>query len=362
MARPGHAQSRASPPSLFPSFPLFLFSFSFMPPRVLLVRFSSIGDLLLTTPLLRAIRARHPRAHLAFVVREDMADTLRHNPRIDELITWRRGSSLAALARRLRAEPWTHRLDLHGSLRSRLLRQLVPGRWTGYPKYRARRRLLIATHGRRGGNLGPVAERYFAAARDLEVRPDGAGLEFFTAPEADGRAADFLARHHLGGSRPLVALAPGAAHFTKRWPARHWMALAQQLVTDHDIVVLGGAAERELARAIAGAARDRASSAAGEFTLEGTAALLKRASRLIAGDTGVLHLATAVGTPVVGLYGPTVEAFGFFPYRARAIALQHDLSCRPCSSQGGPACPLGHHNCLVKLLPREVIAAIAESS
>ena len=73
----------------------------------------------------------------------------------------------------------------------------------------------------------------------------------------------------------------------------------------------------------------------------------------------LLHLATAVGTPVVGLYGPTVEAFGFFPYRATAVTVQHELGCRPCSSQGGPVCPLGHHHCLVKLMPEEVLAAVA---
>jgi len=329
-----------------------------MAPSVLMVRFSSIGDLLLTTPLIRAIRTRHPDARIAFVVRADMAATLRTNPRIDELIPWQRGSSLAALGRRLRAGKWTHRLDLHGSLRSRLLRQLVGGKWTGYPKHRGRRRLLITTHGAHGGALGPVAERYFAAARDLDVSPDSGGLEYFVTEEAAARADGFLAGRLPRGGRPIVALAPGAAHFTKRWPLRHWAALARALVAQCHVVVTGGDGDRDAAAAIVGAAGPGAISAAGAFDLEGTAALIRQSRLLVAGDTGVLHLATAVGVPVVGLYGPTVEAFGFFPYHARSVAVQHALSCRPCSSQGGPACPLGHHDCLEKMIPDEVLAAI----
>ncbi|HEY4099415.1 MAG TPA: glycosyltransferase family 9 protein [Gemmatimonadales bacterium] len=329
------------------------------PPNILIVRFSSIGDLLLTTPLLRAIRARHPDGRITFVVREDMADTLRNNPRIDRLIAWNRESSLRALAGELAREPWTHRLDLHGSLRSRALRLLVGGRWSGYPKHRLRRSMLVATHRRRGGNLGPVAERYFAAATSLEVTPDGGPAEFFISDDARGAADAFLTRHRLGVDRDLIALAPGAAHFTKRWPARHWLSLAHRIGARRDIVVLGGPRDRDIATAIVAAANGRAASAAGEFSLDGSAALIARSAELVAGDTGLLHLATAVGTPVVGLYGPTVEEFGFFPYHAAARAVQLDLACRPCSSQGGTVCPLGHHHCLQQLTSEMVVEALA---
>jgi lipopolysaccharide heptosyltransferase II len=333
-----------------------------MPRNVLIVRFSSIGDLLLTTPLLRAIRTRHPDSRITFVVREDLAETLRRNPHIAELVTWQRDSSLRALARTLRTQQWTDRLDLHCSLRSYALRRLVGGSWRGYPKYRVRRQLLIATHGKRGGMLGHVAERYFAAARDLDVTPDGKPTEYFTSEQAEAQAEAFLRQHRLGQDRPLIALAPGAAHFTKRWPQRHWVALAQRLAATHDVIVLGGKADERHAGAIADAAGTAGANAAGLFSLDGGAAILKRASRLVSGDTGLLHLATAVGTPVIGLYGPTVEAFGFFPYHASAVTLQHDLDCRPCSSQGGARCPLGHHNCLVQMMPDEVLEVASRES
>ncbi len=327
-------------------------------PSILLVRFSSIGDLLLTTPLLRALRARHPAARITMVVREDMADTLRHNPRLSELVTWRHRSSLRVLADQLRGEPWTHRLDLHGSLRSLALRQLVGGTWTTYPKHRVRRALLIRTGRRRGGALGPVAERYFAAAAGLDVSPDGGPAEFFTSQEAEREAAAFLAQAGIGQVRPIIAVAPGAAHFTKRWPVEHWEALVRRLRATNDIIVLGGPAEQALGAHVAAAAGGGAVNAAGQFSLVGSAALLKHATALVAGDTGVLHLATALGVPVVGLYGPGVEEFGFFPYHSRARVLQRDLACRPCSTHGGPRCPLGHHRCLREILPEEVAAVL----
>jgi heptosyltransferase-2 len=94
------------------------------------------------------------------------------------------------------------------------------------------------------------------------------------------------------------------------------------------------------------------------FDLPGTAALLKRARALVSGDTGVMHLSTAVGVPVVALYGPTVEHFGFFPYHAKAAILQREIGCRPCSAHGGPACPLTHHRCMQDLLPDQVLEAL----
>ena len=322
--------------------------------RILLVRFSSIGDVLLTTPLVRALRRRHPDARLIYVTKRAVAPLVTDNPHLSQVIALEPDEPLAHLAHRLRALEPTLGLDLHGSLRSAALRLLVQGRWSGYAKRKLARTLLVATKLDLYRGDVPVAERYFEAARRLDVRPDGGPPEFFLGAAAPERVSRWLAERGLA-TEPLAALAPGAAHATKRWPIAHWQALAERLrEMGYRLVVLGGPEDRGAAQQLG----PLAESAAGEFTLQETGACLARAKVLISGDTGVMHMATGVGTPVVALFGPTVRAFGFFPYHARATVLAQDLRCRPCSTMGTARCPLGHHRCLVDLLPAQVAAAV----
>jgi lipopolysaccharide heptosyltransferase II len=328
-------------------------------PRILAVRFSSLGDLVLTTPLFRAIRKAHPRAELVLVTRPEYAPLFAQSPRVTEVIGYDPATPLHRLARDLRQREFTHRLDLHGSLRSHALRRLVGGRWGTYPKRRLARAVLIRTKRDVFRDRRHVAERYFDAAARLGVRPDGDPPEVFLHAEAFRRADQFLAQHGLGQHRTLIAAVPGAAHKTKEWPERHWQSLVQMLTAaGMDVVVLGGKKEATLGKHIAAAGGGHAANAAGAFDLQGTAALLKRSRAAAAGDTGVMHLATAVGTPVVTLLGPTVGAFGFLPYAARATVLERQIPCRPCSKMGGPVCPLGHHECLELITPAEVTAAL----
>ena len=330
-----------------------------MPPNILLVRFSAIGDILLSTPLVRALRRRHRDARIAYVTRRVFSPLLRHNPHLNEVIEWDESVPLARLGGELRERGFTHRLDLHGSLRSRRLRWHTGGRWTTYPKHRLARTALIRFKRDLYRDRRPVAERYFDAARDLEVTPDGGSLEVFLTGAERNAARAFLEARGIGVTRQLIALAPGAAHFSKRWPTHHWIALVRRLTeAGNDVVVIGGPDDVATAEVVAAAGDDRAVSAAGTTDLLGSAALLKQARALVSGDTGAMHLATAVDTPVIGMFGPTVERFGFFPYRAKSAVLQRELSCRPCSAHGGPVCPLRHHRCLQDLMPVDVLEAL----
>jgi heptosyltransferase-2 len=323
-----------------------------MLPNVLVVRFSSIGDILLTTPLIRAIRRRHRDARMTVLTKQAYVPLLSDNPHVDRIIALGPGRALRSLAAEVRAGSFTHRLDLHGSLRSRALRAMAPGRWTSYPKHRIARSLLIHTKRNRYRDRRPVPERYFDAAHDLDVSPDGAPPEFFLGADAEGEAALWLAASGLASDRPLIAIAPGAAHATKRWPLEHWRALVSQITSGgSSVAIVGGPGDSSLGAELAGSGQGQVASAAGIFGLQSTGALLRRSAAVVSGDTGVMHMATGVGTPVVALYGPTVEPFGFFPYARRATVLQVALSCRPCSSQGGPRCPLGHHRCMLELRP-----------
>jgi heptosyltransferase-2 len=322
--------------------------------RILCVRFSSIGDVLLTTPLVRALHRRHPDAELYYVTKRAMAPLVVENPHLTRVIELDPKERLTDLARRLRALGATHGLDLHGSLRSLALRWLVPCRWSGYSKRKLARTTLIATKINAYGRHVPVAERYFEAARPLDVTPDGGPPEFFLAPAARAHMKYWLAEVGID-DEPIAVIAPGAAHATKRWPIEHWQALAAHLrQLGYSVVAVGGPADRELARMLGAGVVN----VAGELTLQETGACLARAAVVVSGDTGVMHMATAVGTRVVALFGPTVEPFGFFPYTTRATVLERDMDCRPCSAMGTARCPLGHHRCLAEILPDEVAAAV----
>lgn len=322
-----------------------------------------MGDIILTTPLLRAIRTRHPDAEITYLTRPAFAPLLADHPARVEVLTFDpAGESLRSLAARLRARRFTHLLDVHGVTRTRLLRFLVPGSWRGYSKRRVARWLLVHTKRSFYRDSVPEAERYFEAARDLDVSPDGLPAEVGIGAEAAALGARWISDSGLGG-RPLAALAPGAAHQTKRWPVSHWEHLRRKLGEQgYAVAVLTGRDFAEEGTTIATGGPGPAKSSGGELGLQSTAAVLKAATVLVSGDTGLMHLATAVGTPVVALFGPTVRQFGFFPYRSPSTVLELPLNCRPCTAQGGPVCPLGHHNCMREIQPDAVMSAIGDST
>ncbi len=314
-------------------------------PAILAVRFSSLGDVILTTPLLRTIRRAYPDADVTFVTKRAYAEVLTASPFVTRIVTLEPGESVRALAGRLRA-PFDRRLDLHGSLRSHALRMLLGGRWGTYPKHRGARRRLVAHRAPEGTAIPHVAERYFHAARGLGVTPDGGPPEVHVSAAAATRAAEVA-------PAGAVVLAPGSRHATKRWPPERWRALAERLRDKgHRVVGVGGADEERLP-ASAGIV------AAYGLPLGVVAGILAAARVVVANDSGLMHLATAVGTPVVALFGPTVPAFGFGPYRAPSTVVERPLSCRPCSPYGGAVCPLGHHRCMIEIAADEVETAVS---
>ena len=180
-------------------------------------------------------------------------------------------------------------------------------------------------------------------------------------PHLRPTAEDEQAAAHLGEG-PFVALAPGSIWGSKRWP--YYAELAGRLAAEVAVVVVGGTADvalgDEIVKAVGPSGR-RAVNACGTLTLRQSAALIGRAQLLVTNDSAPLHLATAMGTPIVAVFGPTVTEFGFGPLRPGDVALGVDgLQCRPCSPHGPPQCPLGHHRCMREITVAAVIAAIEE--
>jgi heptosyltransferase-2 len=201
---------------------------------------------------------------------------------------------------------------------------------------------------------GHEVERLLALAGSTTAPPD-VRLEL----TGDDRAAADAWLRERGVTPGFVALAPGSIWGTKRWPGYAALAMA----VDAPLVVVGGPEDAALADAVVAAAPGRAHSAVGAFGLRGSAALIARAGVLVTNDSLPLHLATAVGTPIVALFGPTVPAFGFGPRGPRDRVVEHpSLVCRPCSSHGPQTCPLGHHRCMRDLSVESVVAAVAAVS
>ncbi|HYC33297.1 MAG TPA: lipopolysaccharide heptosyltransferase II [Gemmatimonadales bacterium] len=342
---------------------------SHLAPDILVVRFSAIGDILLTTPLLRVIRAQYPGARITFLTKEDYVPLVSDNPNVNEVYGIIEEDGIREIAGFIRSVRYSHLLDLHGNLRTLALRTVVRGPWRTFSKRRLERQVLITAKRDIYRDDVPMAERYFEAAKDLDVTPDGGPPDFYLSEESEASAEEKLKGEGLGNAPAMVALSPGAAHPTKCWPVEGWVRLARRLlVTGAEVVVIGGEADAGFAKAIVDALRrqlegeteKRVKSLAGMLSLQESGAVIRRCAALISGDTGVMHMATGVGTPVVALFGPTVKRFGFFPYQApRSTVVELPLECRPCSAQGGPVCPLGHHRCMRAIAPGTVYEALA---
>jgi len=212
----------------------------------------------------------------------------------------------------------------------------------------------------------PYIENTHHAARllSLATRDPGAdvprgALRPHLYPGPAERAAVDAVLGAIGAGEPLVALAPGSVWATKRWP--YFAELARALRDIARIVIVGAEADRELADEIVGATKGQAIDATGRLTLLGSAELIGRAALLVTNDSAPLHLASAMNTPTIAVFGPTVPEFGFGPLADSSTVVGHnDLACRPCDRHGPQKCPLGHWRCMREISPEQV-AGLARS-
>jgi heptosyltransferase-2 len=322
-------------------------------PRVLIVRFSSLGDVVMATAAARYLKAQG--AEVVFATKAAFAPLLAGQDCIDEVWALEDGG-LRGLARRAKAGGVTGLLDLHGNLRSRAL-----GWFCGLPLVRweagtLNRRLRVLFPKRKQKDLPPVAQRYVEAAARLLGREAAATLPQLRVEGASRLwAEDWLAgQGHQG--LPLLAVAPGAAWASKRWELDR-LAAALDAVTGARVVLVGSRGERTLCEELAAKLAEKPFMAAGETgDLRLLLALLGQCKAFLGHDSGPMHLAEGLGLPCTVLFGPTVEAFGFYPQGPGHKVFERDLDCRPCSVHGTPHCPLGHHHCLKTIEPAEVAA------
>jgi heptosyltransferase-2 len=328
--------------------------------RILVIRLSAIGDILLTTPVLRLLRQHCPTAQIDFLVKASYQDLLCSNPCIDRLLLFPAGQTVRETLRTLRHTRYDLVLDLHRTLRSRLLYcGVLAQRKLAYNKHPLRRALLVHLGWNTLQAMTPVPELYAAPLRRLGVTAPLPGVEMHLAPGSQEAMQAYLAEvFPAGAARPLLAVAPGAHWPTKRWPGERFARVAQELAATHRaaVVVLGGEEDRLLGQDLCRWLRVPVLDSTGTLTLMQTAALLQRCRLLLSNDSGLMHLATALQVPVVAIFGPTVQEFGFYPFQACAQVVSTALSCRPCSTKGSTCCPQGHHQCMQRVTSAQVLA------
>jgi heptosyltransferase-2 len=338
------------------------------PEKILIIRFSSLGDIVLASPLVRVLRAAYPDAQLDLLVKSEYADLVRHHPALNSVLTLESSSreELRALRSRVRMEGYDVILDLHNSLRSRYVRFLNARRVRAVNKRVLRRWILVNLKRNLYRDAVPVAERYIETAASLGVVADGRGAEIVTPADVVSRVGTMMSKYRLERAATVVGLAPSARHATKRWPPERYRDLGIRLAREHraKLLLFGGPDDTDYCGDIAQMINAEmgtgsAESLAGSLTLLETAAALDHCAVVVTNDTGLMHMAAARNRPVVAIFGSTVREFGFFPYGTRSVVLEREgLFCRPCSHVGLDRCPEGHFRCMKEIDVADVAAAV----
>ena len=349
---------------------------------ILLIRLRLIGDVVFTTPMIRALRERYPHARLLYVVESAAAPVVAHNPHLTQVIVvphsrgWKRLRDDVKLARRLRSERPDLAIDLHGGPRSAWLARAsgatrrvgydIRGRAWMYTDVVHRPRGLHPRHSvENQWDLLAAVDPAFAGAADRTTFR----AEMPVAPEASASVAAQLSKHGIsavGSAARLIVLHVSAGNPFRRWPEAAFAIVAAGLVRqspDRFVLVSAGPSDREAVQRVLAAAREQAGGAAERiinaehFSLDELRALFDRSALFIGGDSGPLHIASTSDVPIVGLYGPTLPARSA-PWRPPHLGVASidagELPCRPCDQR---VCAPGDFRCLTSIDPDTVLRA-----
>lgn len=322
-----------------------------MPSPTLVIQTAFLGDVVLTIPLIQALAERHGAVDV--VTTPGAASLLETHPSVRRVVRWDKkggeGPGAWGLGKALKAEGYKRVYLPHRSVRSAVVAKLTGARERiGFADAPLLARALYTRSYPRHTNEHESV-RLLSLLGDVVASGD---WTLVTTPDDDAKATNWLRTRGIADG--FVAMAPGSIWGTKRWPS--YPELAAKL--DKQVVVIGGKEDAALGEAIVAAAPTSAKSAVGELSLRESAALLKHAGLLVTNDSAPLHLATAVRTPILALFGPTIPAFGYGPIRAGDRVAEIKLDCRPCSLHGPQVCPLGHHKCMRDQSAESIVATI----
>lgn len=319
--------------------------------KILILRFSSIGDIVLTTPVIRCIKTQVENAEVHFASKKAFKTILENNPYIDKLHLL--DNELKPLIKVLRAEKFDLVIDLHNNLRTTIIKAAL-----GIKSYRFNKlnfQKFLYTQFKK--NYLPdihIVERYLATAKPLGIKNDGKGLDYFIPTK------DEIALNSLPINENYIGFVIGAKFATKRLPKLKMISIAQQI--KGQVVFLGGPEDQALGdELVSELGTAQYYNACGKFNLNQSASLVKQAQAIITHDTGLMHIAAAFQKNIISIWGNTTPALGMYPYVTKEkfkVIEVLGLNCRPCSKIGYAECPKGHFKCMNDINNSEIITAL----
>ncbi len=324
--------------------------------KILVIRFSSIGDIVLTTPVIRCLK-KQLQAEVHVLTRKSNRNIFVSNPYVDQVHAYE--NSLSEVIPVLKKENYDHIVDLHKNLRSFRVRLTLKRPASSFPKLNVQKYLLVNFKINRMPAVH-IVDRYFEAVKPLGVINDSLGLDYFI-PEQDQLQHVDLPEAFRNG---FVAVVVGGKHATKVLPAEKVIDVCRHLSCP--VVLLGGPEDAKMADNIANQL-GRVWNSCGLLNLNQSASILKLAKSVLTNDTGLMHIAAAFHKPIVSVWGNTIPELGMYPYLPSAgdqsvIIENKSLKCRPCSKIGFQKCPKAHFKCMLDLNPHQIADAVTRLS
>ncbi len=312
--------------------------------KILIIRFSSIGDVVLTTPIVRCIK-KQLNAEIHFLIKQGYAHVIHENPYIDQIHHLK--EDLNETISVLKNEAFDLVIDLQKNFRSFRICTALGCKTIRFDKMNVRKWMAVNLKINRLPTDKHLVDRYFDALKEISIHDDGQGLDYFIMPEDEYDAQGLVS----GINYQVLIL--GATYFTKRIPREKCEEIIA--ITDKHTVLLGGADVSGLANELALLFPQKVVNFCGKIGLGVSAGMVKHAKKIITGDTGLMHIAAALQKEVTVLWGNTIPEFGMYPYYGfknhdKHLDLQvQNLTCRPCSKLGFERCPKGHFRCMLDI-------------
>jgi ADP-heptose:LPS heptosyltransferase len=305
--------------------------------KFLILRFSSIGDIVLTTPVVRCLKLQYPNSEVHFATKTKFKVLVENNPFIDKYYLLE--ESLNSFIKTLQSEKYDYIIDLHNNLRTTIIKiGLYEAKTFSFDKLNFQKWLLVNLKVNKMPKIH-IVDRYLKTVKTFGIKNDNQGLDYFI-PEKD--------IVNLELKENFVAYAIGGQHFTKKLPISKIIEICQK--TNSKIILLGGKEDAEIGEKVKLTLGDKIINTCGKYNLNQSASIINQAEYVISHDTGLMHIAAALKKRVISIWGNTVPEFGMYPYITEYKIIENkNISCRPCSKIGYDKCPKSHFKCMNEL-------------